>query len=92
MTDFATKNKKKNPKGFNYQRKIFMQSLCQQDLKRTTERFASCIEQKQILDIRNGWVDDFRFNVLFNSISVISGRCLDDNERLCAMELGLRMR
>ena len=28
----------------------------------------------------------------FNSISVISGRCLDDNERLCAMELRLRLR
>ena len=41
---------------------------------------------------RNGWMDDLRFYVLFNSISVISGRCLDDNERLCAMELRLRMR
>ena len=38
------------------------------------------------------WMDDLRFYVLFNSISVISGRCLDDNERLCAMELRLRMR
>ena len=28
-----------------------------------------------------------RFYVLFNSISVISGRCLDDNERLWAIEL-----
>ena len=28
------------------------------------------------------WMDDLRFCVLFNSISVISGRCLDDNERL----------
>ena len=27
------------------------------------------------------------FDVIFNSISVISGQCLDDNERLCAMEL-----
>ena len=32
-------------------------------------------------------MDDLRFYVLFNSISVISGRCSDDNERLCAMEL-----
>ena len=39
-----------------------------------------------------GWSDDLRFYVLFNSISVISGRCLDDNERLYAMELRLRMR
>ena len=35
----------------------------------------------------DGWVDDLRFYVLFNSILVISGRHLDDNERLCAMEL-----
>ena len=34
-------------------------------------------------------MDYLRFYVLFNSISVISGRCLDDNERLCAMELCL---
>ena len=31
-------------------------------------------------------MDDLIFYVLFNSISVISGRCMDDNERLCAME------
>ena len=30
---------------------------------------------------------DLRFYILFNSISVISGRFLDDNERMCAMEL-----
>ena len=28
----------------------------------------------------------------FNGISVIAGRCLDDNERLYAMELRLRLR
>ena len=28
---------------------------------------------------------DLRFYVLFNSCSVVSRRCLDDNERLCAM-------
>ena len=43
-------------------------------------------------DQMDGWMDDLRFYVLFNSISVISGRCLDDNERLCAMELRLGMR
>ena len=32
-------------------------------------------------------MDDMRFYVLFNSISVISGRWEVDNERLCAMEL-----
>ena len=40
---------------------------------------------------RLGWMT-CDFNVLFNSISVISGRCLDDNERLCAMELRLWLR
>ena len=30
-------------------------------------------------------MDDLLFYVLFNSISVILGRCSDDNERLCAM-------
>ena len=38
----------------------------------------------------DGWMDPLRFCVLFNSISVISGRCSDDNERLCAMEPRLR--
>ena len=37
-------------------------------------------------------MDDLRFNVLFNSIPVISGRCSDDNEWLCAMQLRLRLR
>ena len=37
-------------------------------------------------------MDDLRFYVLFNSISVISGQCLDDNERMCAMELRLQLR
>ena len=36
--------------------------------------------------MRDEWMDDLRFYVLFNSVSVISGRCMDDNERLCAME------
>ena len=31
-------------------------------------------------------MDNWRFNVLFDSISVISGRWLGDNERLCAKE------
>ena len=38
------------------------------------------------------WMDCLRFYVLFNSTSVISGRCLDDNERLLAMEFRLRLR
>ena len=37
----------------------------------------------------DGWMDDMRFYVLFNSISVISGRWKVDNGRLCAMKLRL---
>ena len=35
-------------------------------------------------------MDDLRFSVLFNSVSITSGRWADDNEKLCAMEPGLR--
>ena len=38
----------------------------------------------------DGWTGDLRFYILLNSISVISGRCLDDNERLCETELCLQ--
>ena len=31
--------------------------------------------------LSNGWMDDLRFYVLYNSNSVISGRCLDDNAK-----------
>ena len=37
--------------------------------------------------LKDGWMDDLLFYVLFNSVSVISGRWEVDNERLCAMEL-----
>ena len=37
-------------------------------------------------------MDDLRFYVLFNCITVISGRWADDNERLCAMEPHLQLR
>ena len=40
----------------------------------------------------DGWRDYLRFYLIFKSISVISGRCADDNERLCAMEPRLRLR
>ena len=39
-----------------------------------------------------GWIDDLRCYALFNSISVISGRWADNNERLCAMDPNLRLR
>ena len=32
------------------------------------------------------WMDNPQIYVLFNNISVIPPECLDDNERLCAME------
>ena len=32
------------------------------------------------------WMDDLQFNILFISISVMSGPWVDDNERLCVME------
>ena len=53
------------------------------------EDFPQIIPVTPLLD---GWMDDLRFYVLFNSISVISRRCWDDNERLCAMEIRLRMK
>ena len=40
----------------------------------------------------DGWMGDLQFYVLFNSISVIPGRGADDNDRLCAMELRLRLK
>ena len=40
----------------------------------------------------DGWMDDLRFYVLFNSISVILRQWEVDNERLCAMELHLRLK
>ena len=39
-----------------------------------------------------GWLNDLRFYVLFNSISVISERGEVDNERLCAMESRITLR
>ena len=40
----------------------------------------------------DGWMDNLRFYVLFNSISVIPGRWEVDNEGLCAMDLCLLLR
>ena len=41
---------------------------------------------------QDGGMDDLQFYVLFDSISVISGRWQVDNERLCATELCLQLR
>ena len=37
------------------------------------------------------WMDDLQFYILFNTVTVISGRWDNDYERLCAMELRLRL-
>ena len=52
----------------------------------------STFKEKTFISGIDGWMDDLRFYVFFNRISVISGRWADDNDRLCAMEtiLGLR--
>ena len=44
-----------------------------QNATKRIQQFTECIR----------WMDDLRFNVLFNSISVISGQPVRDNERLC---------
>ena len=52
----------------------------------------SCGNICQGTRLRDGWIDDMQFYVLFNNISVISGRWVDDHEMLCAMEPRLRLR
>ena len=48
---------------------------------------------KESWNMSFGWMmDDMQVYVLLNSISIISGRCKVDNERLCATELHLRFR
>ena len=37
-------------------------------------------------------IDDVQFYLLFNSISVISGQWVGDNERLCAVEPHLQLK
>ena len=39
-----------------------------------------------------GWMNNLQFYVIFNSISVISGRWPGDNKRLCAIESRLRLK
>ncbi|MEW8486024.1 MAG: hypothetical protein AB2705_12670, partial [Candidatus Thiodiazotropha sp.] len=59
------------------------------------EKFSSPVKSHsnlQMLEYLGGQINDLHFNALFDSSSVISGQCEDDNERLCAMEscLGLK--
>ena len=51
-----------------------------------TELRANIYQAWKARDLKDGWIDGLRFYVLFSSVSVISGRCTDDNGRLCAME------
>ena len=37
-------------------------------------------------------MDDLRFYIIFNSISVILGQWEDENERMCGMESSLQFR
>ena len=48
--------------------------------------------RKDMNKTAEGWMDDRQFYVFFNSVSVISGRLLDGNEKLCTMEPHLRMK
>ena len=44
-------------------------------------------DRKKKSDTKDGlWMEDLQFYILFNSISVISGQCEGDNEKLCAVE------
>ena len=45
----------------------------------------------QLIFVIDGWMT-CDFYVLFDSVSVMSGQWEVDNERLCAMELRLRLR
>ena len=45
----------------------------------------------KMVEDHEGWMDDMRFCNLFNNISVISGQWKADSERLCAIELHLRL-
>ena len=42
--------------------------------------------------VRTGWMNGLQFYDLFNSISVILGRWMGDNEGLCAMESRFRLK
>ena len=43
-------------------------------------------ERNRVKALSYGWVDDLLFYFPSNSISVISGQCVDVDERLCAVE------
>ena len=55
-----------------------------------TCNFTSFLTVFQVISGR--WMDDLQFYFLSNSISVISGRCMGDNEWLCAMEPHSRLK
>ena len=63
-------------------------------LKVVTKVVIICLKNGITMEVYpNGWMEDLRFYVLFNSISAISGQWDVDNERLCAItEPRLRLR
>ena len=48
------------------------------------------VDQYSSFQSLHGWMDDIQFYVLFNSISVISGQWVGNNERLYAVETRYR--
>ena len=54
--------------------------------------FASQLKVLNMLKTFSKWMDDLRFYLLVNSISVISEEWVDNNEMLCAMEPLLQLK
>ena len=68
--------------------KLFLYYLCYEGRTQPAiKRYALYLTKILIQNRMIGWMDDLRFYVLFNSVTVISGRPEVDNERLCVMEL-----
>ena len=75
--DYENNTKKANPSNSLTKTRQFRHTYL--NVQHGTELFWN-------IKIFDGWVDDLRFYVFFNSISVISGRWAGDIERLWAME------
>ena len=70
-----------------YKDKIFCDFLFVSQSNKTIPKGKNLLQGKKILFLRvdSSRMDVLQLHVLFNSISVISGRWKVDNERLCAM-------
>ena len=78
----------KSPLGFMYIQSPYVLSL----LRTLTKGSRKANPKSSFLPPIVRWMDVRRVYVLFNNISVISGRWVDDNGRLCAMKPRLRLR